>query len=98
LESFVLANNQIEQLGKFSDFPIDCDYQFTTPDTPAWCNESSCITPIGFSPIGFNTSGTQAMVYMYWTCSECGGWGRVYFLEQTSDAWIVKHYVQLWIS
>jgi hypothetical protein len=98
LESFILANNQIEQLSEFSDFPIECDYQFTSHDTPVWCNESHCITPIGFSPIGFNTSVTQAMVYMYWECSECGGWGRIYFLEKSENSWAIVHYVQLWIS
>lgn len=98
LESFILGNNQIEQLDEFSDFPIDCDYQFTSPDIPVWCNESHCITPIGFSPIGLNALGTQAMVYMYWTCSECGGWGRIYLLEKESDSWVIVHYAQMWIS
>lgn len=98
LNNFILANNQTEPLGKFSEFPIDCNYQFTTPDTKVWCNDIHCITPIGFSPIGFSESGIQAMVFMYWSCSECGGWTRIYFLEKQNDSWIVVHYVQLSIS
>ena len=82
-----------------SEFPVDCAYEFVSP-TDLICAgpETNCIIPWGFSDIGFNKAGTQALVYMYSDCSECGGGGSIYLVEKKDGSWVLINSWAMWVS
>ena len=98
-DSYRLVNDPNQQIATFSDFPINCQYEFVSP-THVVCagGDTDCIIPYGFSAIGFNKAGTQALVYMYRDCSECGGGGSIYLLAKREGSWVIINSVVLSVS
>lgn len=98
-ESYHLVNDPNQPVATFTDFPIDCPYEFVTPShVVCYDGETNCIVPHGFSEVAFNKAGTQALVYMYSDCSECGGGGSVYLLEKREGSWVLINELFLWVS
>ena len=98
-ESYQLVNDPAQQVTPFSDFPVDCSYEFASSNTQGcYTGESTCIAPYGFSQIGFDQAGTQALVYMYKDCPECAGWGALFLLEKNDGVWRIIDSVELWFS
>lgn len=98
-ESYDLVNDLNQPVDRFTEFPIDCPYEFVSPShTVCYDGETHCIVPYGFSEIAFDEAETQALVYMYRDCSECGGGGSIYLLEKRAGSWVLVNSVGLWIS
>jgi hypothetical protein len=97
--NYRLVNDPNQPIAIFSDFPINCEYEFVSP-TDVICAGplTDCIIPYGFSAIGFNKAGTQALVYMFRDCSECGGGGDIYLLVKREQSWVMINYLALWVS
>ena len=51
-----------------------------------------------FSPIGYNTQGTEALVYLGHRCGGLCGTGHLVLLAKENDHWVVRNRVMLWIS
>jgi len=50
------------------------------------------------SPIGYNTEGTEALVYVGHHCGGLCGTGHLVLLAKENGRWVVKNRVMLWIS
>lgn len=98
-ESYILVNDPNQPVATFSDFPINCQYEFVSPTDVVCAGPfTDCIIPHGFSDIAFNKAGTQALVYTYLDCSECGGAGDIYLLEKRGRVWTIIKSMGLWVS
>jgi hypothetical protein len=98
-ESYRLVNDPNQPIARFSDFPINCQYEFVSPTDVVCAGPiTDCIIPVGFSDIAFNKAGTQALVYVYHDCSECGGEGHILLLEKQAGVWTIINSVGVWIS
>jgi len=51
-----------------------------------------------FSPVGYDTKGTEALVYVGHHCGGLCGTGHLVLLAKENGHWIVKNRVMLWIS
>ncbi len=51
-----------------------------------------------FSKIGFNKEGTQALVFMGYSCGGECGIGNIYLFNFNGTEWQMKRYEQMWIS
>jgi hypothetical protein len=98
-ESYRRVNDPAQPTARFSDFPIDCQYEFVS-STDVVCAGpiTDCIIPLGYSDIAFNSAGTLALVYVYTDCSECGGQGNLLLLEKQGGEWTIINGVALWVS
>jgi hypothetical protein len=98
-ESYRVVNDPNQPVATFSDFPINCQYEFVSPTDVVCAGPiTDCIIPHGYSDIAFNKAGTQALVYMYHDCSECGGGGDIYLLEKKGGGWTIINSLPLWVS
>jgi hypothetical protein len=98
-ESYMLVNDPNQPIATFSDFPVDCQYEFVSPTDVVCAGPlTDCIIPYGFSDIAFNKAGTQALVYMYYDCTECGGSGDILLLEKKGGVWTIINRLSLWVS
>jgi hypothetical protein len=50
------------------------------------------------SPVGYNTQGTEALVYLERNCGGLCGAGGLVVLKKENGRWVVKDYVNLWVS
>jgi hypothetical protein len=50
------------------------------------------------SPVGYNTKGTEALVYVAHNCGGLCGSGGLFVLAKENGRWVVKNQVRLWIS
>jgi len=51
-----------------------------------------------FSPVGYSTNGTEALVYLGHHCGGLCGTGHLVLLAKEKDHWVVRNRVMLWIS
>lgn len=51
-----------------------------------------------FSPVGYDTKGSEALVYVGHHCGGLCGTGHLVLLAKENDRWIVKNRLMLWIS
>jgi hypothetical protein len=51
-----------------------------------------------FSPVGYDTKGSEALVYVGHHCGGRCGTGQLELLAKENGHWIVKNRVMLWIS
>ena len=51
-----------------------------------------------FSPVGYSSNGTKALVYLGHHCGGLCGTGHLVLLAKENDRWRVKNRVMLWIS
>jgi hypothetical protein len=72
---------------------------FKRGDWPAFSKEYP--RSFGFwrlSPVGYNTRGTEALVYLEHNCGGLCGAGGLVVLKKESGRWVVKNSLMLWIS
>jgi len=51
-----------------------------------------------FSPVGYDSKGNEALVYLGHHCGGLCGTGHLVLLQKENGRWIVKNRVMLWIS
>jgi hypothetical protein len=53
---------------------------------------------VSFSAVGYNNSGTEAVVFLSHYCGSLCGTGHLYLLAKENGEWVVKNRLMQWIS
>ncbi len=113
LEDFVSKNNSTHQV-QFADASIrmqlrpllvskgDIDSVLADGDAEGWERFAKRYPNarylIHFSPIGFDDSADEALVYMHRSCVGLCGSGHLFLLRKRGDEWSIVQVHQFWVS
>ena len=100
-ESYLTNNAEVAPGHSLQGMLPDCEGRFLA------CDLRFCDTPdsggqsvpsiIGFSRLGLNSGGTQALIYVVNDCQECG-WGGFLLLERANGIWQIVDEYRDWVS
>ena len=95
-------NDEFDTERKYSMLSNDVFEDIFKDGCSGWCSFYEKYPDSGgyvtFSRVGFNGSGTQALVYVVRMCGGLCGSGGYCFLVKKGGAWQTQRWLQLWIS